>query len=87
MEKIVDDDLNIVVGGVGENKVTEMNGIVKEVLPNDRYKVQLDNGNIITVGRSAKLRVNFVNIACGNQVTVELRPFDSSHGRIIWQSK
>ena len=87
MEKIVDDDLNIVVGGEGENKVTEMNGIVKEVLPNDRYKVQLDNGNIITARRSAKLRVNFVNIACGKQVTVELLPFASSHGRIIWQSK
>ena len=82
MKILNDESLTDVTGGAG----TEMNGTVIESLPNDTYKIRLDNGKDVTAHRSGKLRVNSINVSCGKEVTVELSP-NSSHGRITWTSK
>ena len=65
----------------------ETEGVVTEVLKNATFKVQLQNGHIITCYISGKLRMNFIKILAGDQVKVEMSPYDLSKGRIIWRAK
>ena len=65
------------------------NCLVMEALPNSLYKVKLPNGHIITAHEkdSGKLGSKFITILPGDIVTVEVSPYDSSRGRIIWRKK
>jgi len=65
----------------------ETEGTVTEVLPNATFKVMLQNGHIITCYISGKLRMNFIKILAGDQVKVEMSPYDLTKGRITWRSK
>ena len=67
--------------------VLEVEGIVKEVLPNATFKVELQNGHIIDAHISGKLRMNFIRILPGDKVTVQMSPYDLTRGRITWRSK
>ena len=67
--------------------VLEVEGIVKEVLPNATFKVELQNGHIIDAHISGKLRMNYIRIYPGDKVTIELSPYDLTRGRITWRSK
>jgi len=74
---------------MGENKkkesVIELDGIVIEVLPGGKFKVQLENGHIVIAHVSGKIRMNYIKILTGDTVTVELSPYDLTHGRIIYR--
>ena len=85
MNKMNSDELRQVVGGANGN-FTEMNGTVIEALPNAMFRVQLENGNVITAHVSGKLRMNYIRILCGDQVAVEYQPSEGS-GRITWKYK
>ena len=65
----------------------ETEGVITEVLPNATFKVKLQNGVIITCYISGKLRMNFIKILAGDQVKVEMSPYDLTKGRITWRSK
>lgn len=65
----------------------EMNGIVLNTLPNTMFRVQLDNGHMITAHISGKIRKNYIRILTGDKVTVELTPYDLSKGRIIFRNR
>jgi len=67
----------------------EVEGIVKEVLPNATFKVEIQGqgGHTILAHISGKLRMNFIRILQGDKVTVEMSPYDLTKGRIIWRSK
>ena len=67
--------------------VLEVEGIVREVLPNATFKVELQNGHVILAHISGKLRMNFIRILTGDRVTVEMSPYDLSQGRITWRTK
>jgi translation initiation factor IF-1 len=67
--------------------VLEVEGIVKEVLPNATFKVELQNGHVILAHISGKLRMNFIRILTGDRVTVEMSPYDLTQGRITWRTK
>ena len=60
----------------------EMQGKVIEVLPNTVFRVQLENDHVITAHISGKMRKNYIRIMNGDNVTVELSPYDLSKGRI-----
>ena len=60
----------------------ETEGVVTEVLPNATFKVQLPNGHVITCYISGKLRMNYIKILEGDQVKVEMSPYDLTKGRI-----
>ena len=67
--------------------VIEIEGIVKEALPNAQFQVELQNGHVILAVISGKLRMNFIRILPGDKVTVEMSPYDLTRGRITWRSK
>ncbi len=63
-----------------------VDGIVKEALPNARFKVELDNGHVVLAHISGKMRQHFIKILPGDTVTVELSPYDLTKGRITYRS-
>ena len=67
--------------------VTEMEGLVIEVLPNTVFRVKLENDHTITAHISGKMRKNYIRILNGDKVTVEMSPYDLSKGRITFRSK
>ena len=67
--------------------VIEFEGVVEEVLPNTNFKVRLSNGHVITAYISGKLRTNYIRILEGDNVKVEMSPYDLTKGRITWRGK
>ena len=67
--------------------VIEIEGIVKEKLPNAMFQVELENGHQVLAHISGKLRMNYIRILPGDRVTVERSPYDLSKGRITWRNK
>jgi len=72
---------------LSKDDVIEIEGIVKEALPNAQFQVELQNGHQILAHISGKLRMNFIRILPGDKVTVEISPYDLTKGRITWRSK
>lgn len=67
--------------------VIEVEGVVKERLPNAIFIVELENGHNVMAHISGKLRMNYIRILEGDRVTVELSPYDLTKGRITWRKK
>lgn len=65
----------------------EMEGIVKEKLPNTMFRVELENGHVITAHISGKMRKHYIRILAGDRVKVEMTPYDLSKGRITYRVK
>lgn len=65
----------------------EVKGVVTDALPNARFKVKLENGHTIMAHLSGKLRLNYIRIMPGDNVTIELSPYDLTKGRITWRGK
>ncbi len=63
----------------------EMDGVVIETLPNTMFRVQLENGHIVTAHISGKMRKHYIRILTGDQVKVEMTPYDLSKGRITYR--
>ena len=72
---------------MSKQDVIEVEGVVKEALPNAQFKVELQNGHVILAHISGKLRMNFIRILPGDSVKVEMSPYDLTKGRITWRSK
>ncbi|MDD2409910.1 MAG: translation initiation factor IF-1 [Bacilli bacterium] len=53
----------------------------------DEYKVELENGFIVTAHVSGKIRMNMIRILSGDKVTIEFSPYDLTRGRIIYRLK
>jgi translation initiation factor IF-1 len=65
----------------------EMEGVVVETLPNTMFRVQLDNGHVVTAHISGKMRKNYIRILTGDRVTVEMTPYDLAKARIKFRTK
>ncbi len=65
----------------------QMEGKVVETLPNTMFRVELENGHIVTAHISGRMRKNYIRILTGDNVTVELTPYDLSKGRIIFRGR
>lgn len=65
----------------------EMEGVVTETLPNTTFRVQLENGHIVTAHISGKMRKHYIRILTGDKVRVEMTPYDLSKGRIIYRAR
>ncbi len=65
----------------------EMEGTVKETLPNTTFRVELDNGHVVTAHISGRMRKHYIRILTGDRVTVQLTPYDLSKGRITFRGK
>ena len=65
----------------------EMEGVVVETLPNTQFRVELENGHIVTAHISGKMRKNYIRILRGDKVMVQLTPYDLSKGRIVYRNR
>lgn len=65
----------------------EMEGTVVDTLPNTMFRVQLDNGHVVTAHISGRMRKNYIRILTGDKVMVQLTPYDLSKGRIVYRNK
>lgn len=75
------------VNDLAKEDVIEVEGVVKDALPNAQFLVELTNGHQLLAHISGKLRMNYIRILPGDKVTVEISPYDLSKGRITWRSK
>ncbi|HZU11615.1 MAG TPA: translation initiation factor IF-1 [Chloroflexota bacterium] len=64
-----------------------MPAMVKEVLGNGQFRVELDNGHSVLGHISGKMRKNYIRITQGDRVTVELSPYDLERGRITFRER
>lgn len=65
--------------------IITVNGVIVESLPNSLFKVELDNGYIVTCQISGKIRINNIRLITGDNVKVEMSPYDLTKGRISFR--
>ena len=72
---------------MAKDDAIQMEGRVVETLPNTTFRVQLQNGHVVTAHISGKMRKNYIRILTGDTVTVEMTPYDLSKGRIVYRGR
>ena len=65
----------------------QLEGVVKETLPNAMFRVELDNGHVVLAHISGRMRKHWIRILPGDRVTVEFSLYDLNRGRIIYRFK
>lgn len=65
------------------NDVIEITGKVSEVLPDSKYRIQLESGHIVLGYLSGRMKQHRISVTTGDQVLVELTPYDLTRGRVI----
>ncbi len=72
---------------MAKEDLIEVEGIVRELLPNAMFRVEIANGKVVLAHISGKMRVHYIRILAGDKVTVELSPYDLTRGRITYRAK
>ena len=72
---------------MAKDDLIEVEAKVVDVLPNTKFKVELENGHTILAHVSGKFRMNNIRILPGDKVKVELSPYDLTRGRITYRHK
>lgn len=72
-------------GKSGKAQALEVEGTVRELLPNAHFMVELDNGHKVLAHVSGKMRMHYIKIVRGDRVKLELSPYDLTKGRIIYR--
>ncbi len=72
---------------MAKEELLEFEGVIKEILPNAMFRVELDNGHEIIAHTSGRMRKHRIRILLGDRVTVEMTPYDLSKGRVILRHK
>ncbi|TWI66232.1 translation initiation factor IF-1 [Pseudoduganella lurida] len=70
---------------MAKEELIEMNGLVTEILPEMRFRVDLDNGHQLVAYTSGKMKKNHIRIIAGDRVTLEMSPYDLNKGRITFR--
>lgn len=68
-------------------EVIEVEGTVLETLPNAMFRVELENGHVVLAHISGKMRMHYIKILPGDNVTLEMTPYDLTKGRITYRHK
>ncbi len=72
---------------MAKEEAIEVEGTVVEVLPNARFRVELENGHKVLAHISGKMRMHYIRILTGDKVKMELSPYDLTMGRITYRMK
>jgi len=72
---------------VAKEEAISVEGTVLEALPNAMFRVELENGHKVLAHVSGKMRRYFIRILPGDQVTIELSPYDLTRGRITYRAR
>ena len=70
---------------MSKQDLLEFKGKVTEILKNAQFRVLLENGHVVTAHTAGKLRKNRIRVLQGDNVTVEVTPYDLTKGRIIFR--
>ena len=65
----------------------EQDGVITEALSNAMFRVELENGHVITAHISGKMRMHYIKILPGDRVRVDMSPYDLTKGRITFRYK
>ena len=65
----------------------EQDGVITEALSYAMFRVELENGHIITAHISGKMRMHYIKILPGDRVRVDMSPYDLTKGRITFRYK
>jgi len=74
-------------GYVAKEEAIEVEGLVREALPNTMFRVELQNNHVILAHLSGKMRKHYIRIVPGDTVRVALSPYDLTKGRIIYRER
>ena len=72
---------------MAKEELLEFPGEIKELLPNATFRVELENGHVITAHISGKMRKHYIRILTGDKVKVEMTPYDLTKGRITFRMR
>jgi len=72
---------------VAKDDVIKVEGVVRELLPNTMFRVEIQGGHVVNAHISGKMRMNFIRILPGDNVTMEMSPYDLTKGRIVFRKK
>jgi translation initiation factor IF-1 len=72
---------------MAKEELIQFEGLVTEILPDARYRVQLDAGHEIVAYTAGKMKKNRIKTLAGDRVTIEMSPYDLEKGRIIFRHK
>lgn len=72
---------------MAKEDLIELEGIVSEVLPDARFRVELDGGHAVMAYASGRMKKNRIRILAGDRVTVEMTPYDLTKARINYRHK
>lgn len=70
---------------MAKEELLEVHGVVNELLPDSRFRVTLDNGHELIAYTCGKMRKNHIRVLAGDNVSLELSPYDLSRGRITFR--
>ena len=65
--------------------IIEFEGSIVDVLPNQMFKVELENGHLVTCYTGGKMRQFKIRLVAGDRVKIEMTPYDLDKGRIIFR--
>ena len=68
-----------------KKEVIEVEGVVKDALPNAQFDVELVNGHHVLAHVSGRMKMHYIRILLGDRVLVELSPYDLTRGRITYR--
>ncbi|PIR04094.1 MAG: translation initiation factor IF-1 [Candidatus Magasanikbacteria bacterium CG11_big_fil_rev_8_21_14_0_20_39_34] len=68
-----------------KNEAIEVRGTIQELLPGTKFRIQLENGLEIIGHLSGKMRMHSIRLSVGDEVKVELSPYDLTKGRITYR--
>ncbi len=72
---------------MAKDDVIKVEGVVRELLPNTMFKVEIQGGHVVNAHISGKMRMNFIRILPGDSVTMEMSPYDLTKARIVFRKK
>ena len=72
---------------MAKQNAIEQDGSIVEALSNAMFRVELENGHVVTAHISGKMRMHYIRILPGDKVTVELTPYDLTRARIVFRAK
>ena len=68
-------------------EILTLEGKIVEALPNAQFRVELENGHVVLAYLSGKMRRNYIRVFLGDQVRVDMSPYDLTRGRITYRRK
>jgi translation initiation factor IF-1 len=72
---------------MAKEELLQFDGLVTEILPDARYRVQLDAGHEVVAYTAGRMKKNRIKTLAGDRVTIEMSPYDLEKGRLIFRHK